>query len=86
MQNAKLERHMARSHALLHEISAYIYIYIYIDDYSFITSNHSSTWVSKNFVTGLYHTYKISIDFFYLYFFLKGHCYRVHPYKNLSID
>ena len=27
---AKLERHLARSHALLHEISAYIYIYIYI--------------------------------------------------------
>ena len=48
MQNAKLERHMARSHALLHEISAYIYIYIisayiYIDNFSFITSNHSST-------------------------------------------
>ena len=37
---AKLERHLARSHALLHEISAYIYIYIYIDDYSFITPNH----------------------------------------------
>ena len=47
MLNAKLERHMAKSHALLHEISAYIYIYIYIDDYSFITSNHSSIWVSK---------------------------------------
>ena len=78
MQNAKLERHMARSHALLHEISAYIYIYIYIisayiyiDNFSFITSNHSSTWVSKNFLTGLYHTYKISIDFLYFFFFLK---------------
>ena len=71
MLNAKLERHMARSHALLHEISAYIYIYIYIyiDDYSFITSNHSSTWVSTNFVTGLYHTYKISIDFLSFFFF-----------------
>ena len=69
MLNAKLERHMARSHTLLHEISAYIYIYI--DDYSFITSNHSSTWVSKNFVTGLYHTYKISIDFLSFFFFLK---------------
>ena len=67
MLNAKLERHMAKSHALLHEISAYIYIYI--DDYSFITSNHSSTWVSKNFVTGLYHTYKISIDFLSFFFF-----------------
>ena len=41
MLNAKLERHLARPHALSHEISAYnIYIYIYIDDYSFITSNH----------------------------------------------
>ena len=37
---AKLEHHLARPHALLHEIYAYIYIYIYIDDYSFITSNH----------------------------------------------
>ena len=86
MLNAKLERHMARSHALLHEIPAYIYIYIYIDDYSFITSNHSSTWVSKNFVTGLYHTYKISIDFLSIFFLKKGYWYCVHPYKNLSID
>ena len=37
---AKLEHHLAGSHALPHEISAFIYIYIYIDDYSFITSNH----------------------------------------------
>ena len=29
MLNAKLERHLARPHALLHEISAFIYIYIY---------------------------------------------------------
>ena len=36
MLNAKLERHLARPYALLHEISTYIYIYI--DDYSFI--NH----------------------------------------------
>ena len=28
--NAKLERHLARPHALTHEISTYIYIYIYI--------------------------------------------------------
>ena len=43
MLNAKLERYLARSHALPHEISAlyiHIYIYIYIDDYSFITPNH----------------------------------------------
>ena len=44
MLNVKLERHLARSHALPHEISAYIYIYIYmyvyIDNYSFITPNH----------------------------------------------
>ena len=47
MLNAKLECHLARLHALPHEISAYnIYIYIYIythidiDDYSFITPNH----------------------------------------------
>ena len=43
MLNAKLERYLARPHALPHEISAlyiYIYIYIYIDDYSFITPNH----------------------------------------------
>ena len=40
MLNVKLERHLARPHALLREISAYIYIYIYIDDYSFITPNH----------------------------------------------
>ena len=39
MPNAKLERHLARPHALSHEISAYN-IYIYIDDYSFITPNH----------------------------------------------
>ena len=38
MLNVKLERHLARPHALLHEIFAYIYIYI--DDYSFITPNH----------------------------------------------
>ena len=36
MLNAKLERYLARLHALPYEISAYIYI----DDYSFITSNH----------------------------------------------
>ena len=29
MLNAKLERHLARPHALPCEISAYIYIYIY---------------------------------------------------------
>ena len=44
MLNAKLEHHLARSYALLHKISTYIYIYIYIymyiDDYSFITANH----------------------------------------------
>ena len=38
MLNEKLERHLARPHALPHEISAYIYIYI--DDYSIITPNH----------------------------------------------
>ena len=32
MLNAKLKRHLARPHALPHEI----YIYIYIDDYSFM--------------------------------------------------
>ena len=37
MLNAKLKRHLARPHALTHEISTYIYIYI--DDYSFITPN-----------------------------------------------
>ena len=40
MLDAKLEHHMARPRALPHEISTYIYIYIYIDDYSFITSNY----------------------------------------------
>ena len=40
MLNVKLEHHLARPQALLHEISAYIYIYIYIDDYSFVTPNH----------------------------------------------
>ena len=40
MLNAKLKRHLARPHALTHEISTYIYIYIYIDDYFFITPNH----------------------------------------------
>ena len=42
MLNAKLKHHLARPHALPHEISTYIYIYIYIyiDDYSFITPNH----------------------------------------------
>ena len=39
MLNAKLKRYLARSHAHPHEISA-LYIYIYIDDYSFITPNH----------------------------------------------
>ena len=29
MLNAKLERHLARPHALPREISTYIYIYIY---------------------------------------------------------
>ena len=38
MRNIKLERHLARPHALPHKISAYICIYI--DDYSFITPNH----------------------------------------------
>ena len=65
MLNAKLKRHLARPHALPHEI------YIYIDDYSFMI--------------GLYHTYKISIDFLSLFFF-KGYCYYVHPYKNLSTN
>ena len=51
MINAKLKRHLAKPHALLHEI------YIYIDDHSFMI--------------GLYHTYKISIDFFFLIFILK---------------
>ena len=40
MLDAKLEHHMARPRALSHEISTYIYIYIYIDDYSFITPNY----------------------------------------------
>ena len=31
MLNAILERHIAEAHALLHEIFAYIYIYILID-------------------------------------------------------
>ena len=39
MLSAKLKCHLARPHALLHKISAYIYIYIF-DDYSFITPNH----------------------------------------------
>ena len=69
MLNAKLKYHLPRPHALSHEIFAYIYIYI--DDYSFITSNHWSTWVSKNFVIGHYHMYKMSIDFFiFLFLFL----------------
>ena len=58
--NTKLECYLGKPHALTHEISAYIYI----DDYSFITPNHYSAWVSKNFVIGLYHKYKINIDFF----------------------
>ena len=29
--NAKLERHLARPHTLSYEVSAFIYIYIYID-------------------------------------------------------
>ena len=37
MLNAKLERYLARPHALPHEISAYIYIYIYL-----ITNRHES--------------------------------------------
>ena len=37
--NAKLEHYLTRPHTLPHEISA-LYIYIYIDDYSFITPNH----------------------------------------------
>ena len=36
MLYAKLESHLARPHALSHEIFAYIYI----DDYSLITPNH----------------------------------------------
>ena len=36
MLNAKLKCHLAGSHALPHEVSAFIYI----DDYSFITPNH----------------------------------------------
>ena len=39
MLNARLKRYLARPYALLHEIST-IYIYIYIDDYSFIPPNH----------------------------------------------
>ena len=38
MLNANLERHLAKPHVLSHEIFAYIYIYI--DDYFFITPNH----------------------------------------------
>ena len=36
---AKLEHYLTIPHTLPHEISA-LYIYIYIDDYSFITPNH----------------------------------------------
>ena len=39
MLNAKLKCRLARPHALSHEFSAYIYIYIF-DDYSFIIPNH----------------------------------------------
>ena len=39
MLNAKLKCHLARPLALPHEISAFIYIYIF-DDYSFIIPNH----------------------------------------------
>ena len=31
MLSAKLERHLARPHTLPYEVSAFIYIYIYID-------------------------------------------------------
>ena len=31
MLNVKLERHLTRHHTFLHEFSAFIYIYIYID-------------------------------------------------------
>ena len=36
MLNAKLERHMARLHALLHEVSTFIYIYIYIYRFDYL--------------------------------------------------
>ena len=32
MLNEILERYMVGAYALLHEVSAYMYIYIYIDD------------------------------------------------------
>ena len=40
MLNAKLERHLARPHALPREISTYIYIYIYI----YMRLNSIRTW------------------------------------------
>ena len=33
MLNEILEHHMARAYVLMHKVSAYIYIYIYIDLY-----------------------------------------------------
>ena len=33
MLNAKLEHHLAKPHVLSHEISTFIYIIIYIDDF-----------------------------------------------------
>ena len=43
--NESLERHIARPHALLHEVFTFMYIYIYI--YILIIPNYAAT---KNFV------------------------------------
>ena len=49
MLNAKLEHHMARAHALLHEISAFIYIYIYYEDSKQLLSSSGDVGSIWNF-------------------------------------
>ena len=46
MLNVKLERHIGEPHALLHEVFAYIYIYILITSlYVFLNSVDDLAWV-----------------------------------------
>ena len=48
----KLERYLAGSHALPHEVSAFIYIYIYIDVFSFylFQNPHNSLLCSRSII------------------------------------
>ena len=49
MLNAKLDRHLAKPHVLSHEISTFIYIIIYIDDFMWLKV-HMDGFINRHLV------------------------------------